>query len=209
MTRPELQRRRPESASTSVDDVNAAGGVAGYDLKFIHQDTDTTPATSIRAATQAVTQEGAQILDFQTSPENAAINPQLAGFNALAFNSIAQNDGLIRSQCVPNAFHLVPANSMLINSLQTQMPNITGNKWAIIAADYSMGHGATTAFKASTQKLGKSVVSEQFAPLGTTDFGTYITQIQQSGADPLLVVMFGADGDAFINQATQSGSLRS
>ncbi|SDG82029.1 ABC transporter substrate-binding protein [Microbacterium pygmaeum] len=188
----------------AIDEVNEAGGAGGYDFEFVEMDTDASPAASVRAATQAVTQEGASILvSFQTSPENAAVNPQLAALNALSINTVAQDDGLRGASCSPNAFNIVQSNSMLFNTLAGQIDDFDGEKWAIMSVDYSVGHGGADAFAAAAEESGKEIVSQQFAPLNTTDYGSYITEIQRSGADALLLIMYGPDAEAFVNQAEQ------
>jgi branched-chain amino acid transport system substrate-binding protein len=76
-------------------------------------------------------------------------------------------------------------------------------KWAVLALDILIGHSAADAFKAEAAKGGKQVVSTQFAPLGTTDFGSYITKIKSSGADGLFVLESGADAATFVKQGAQ------
>lgn len=187
----------------AVEEVNAAGGVGGYDFEVLEVDTDATPASSVRAASQAINQDGAKVVLFQTSPENAAISTQLESLDALSINGIAQDDGLREASCSPNAFYFAQSNSMMFNALEPQLDEMPGDKWAVLAVDYSLGHGAAEAFGPAAEKLGKEVVSTQFFPLNTVDFGSYITEIQRSGADSLLVVGWGADAEAFVNQAAQ------
>jgi branched-chain amino acid transport system substrate-binding protein len=43
----------------------------------------------------------------------------------------------------------------------------------------------------------------QFAPLGTTEFGSYITKIKRSGADGFFGLVPGSDGVSFITQGSQ------
>jgi ABC-type branched-subunit amino acid transport system substrate-binding protein len=78
-----------------------------------------------------------------------------------------------------------------------------GDKWAIMAVDYATGHSAADKFTEEAEKAGKEIVSTQFAPLNTTDFGSYITKIKDSGADAVFAVEYGADGVAFVKQAQQ------
>ena len=69
----------------AVDEVNAAGGVAGHQIELIKKDTDATPATTLRAAREAVTQEGASFIGaVMTSTEHGALNAQLEGLGVLA-----------------------------------------------------------------------------------------------------------------------------
>jgi len=94
---------------------------------------------------------------------------------------------------------------MDINALASSIGELEGDKWAIQAVDYATGHSAAKKFEEAAMAAGKKVVLTQFAPLNTTDFGSYITKIKDSGADAVFAVEFGADGVAFVKQATQFG----
>lgn len=188
----------------AVDEANAAGGVDGHKVELVIKSTDAKPDTTIRVAKEAVTQDGARFIgSVMTSPENAALNAQLAGMGALSFNSLGKDDALVGKQCVANAFHVVQTSGMDINALASSIGKMPGNKWAVLAVDYATGHGAADLFTAAAKAAGKEIVSTQFAPLNTTDFGSYITKIKSSGADAVFAVEYGADGIAFVKQATQ------
>jgi branched-chain amino acid transport system substrate-binding protein len=188
----------------AADQINAKGGIDGRKIELIKKSTDATPATTIREAREAATKDGAKFIGaVMTSPEHGALNAQLKGLGVLSFNSLGKDDALVGEQCSVNAFHTVQTNSMDVNALAAKLDTLPGDKWAIQAVDYGTGHGAAEAFKAAAKKAGKEVVLEQFAPLNTTDFGTYITKLKASDADALFAVEFGADGVAFVKQATQ------
>jgi branched-chain amino acid transport system substrate-binding protein len=188
----------------AADTVNAQGGVNGHKVELDIKATDASPATTLRVAKEATANDGASYIgSIMTSPENAALNAQLAGMNALSFNALGKDDALVGKQCVANAFHVVQTNGMDINGLASKIASLPGDKWAIQAVDYATGHSAADLFKAAAQAAGKQVVLEQYAPLNSTDFGTYISKIKDSGADALYAVEYGADGVAFVKQATQ------
>lgn len=188
----------------AADIVNAKGGVDGHKVELDIKSTDADPATTLRVAKQATADDGASFIgSVMTSPENAALNAQLAGMNALSFNALGKDDALVGKQCVANSFHIVQTNGMDINGLASKIATLPGDKWAIQAVDYATGHSAAALFKAAAQAAGKQVVIEQYAPLNSTDFGTYISKIKSSGADALFAVEYGADGVAFVKQATQ------
>jgi branched-chain amino acid transport system substrate-binding protein len=189
----------------AVDQVNADGGVDGHQVELDIKSTDGDPATTLRAAKEATSAGATFIGAVMTSPEHAALNAQLPGMGALSFNSLGKDDALVGSQCSPNAFHIVQTSGMDITGLANQIENLPGDKWAIQAVDYATGHSGAEQFRAAAEAAGKEVVLEQFAPLNTTDFGSYITAIQDSGADALFAVEYGADGVAFVKQATQFG----
>ncbi|KQZ75665.1 MULTISPECIES: ABC transporter substrate-binding protein [unclassified Nocardioides] len=183
---------------------NDNGGIDGKKVELIIKGTDADPATTLREAREAATKDGAQFIGaVMTSPEHAALNAQLEGLNVLSFNGLGKDDALVGEQCSKNAFHVVQTSSMDITGLASSISELAGDKWAIMAVDYATGHSAAKKFKAAAEAEGKEVVLEQFAPLNTTDFGSYITKIKDSGADAVFAVEYGADGVAFVQQADQ------
>jgi ABC-type branched-subunit amino acid transport system substrate-binding protein len=188
----------------ATDEVNAAGGVAGQKIELIKRDTDATPATTLRAAREVVTQQGASFIGaVMTSTEHGALNAQLEGLGVLSFNGLGKDDALTGKDCRGDAFRVVQSTTMDMNALAASINDMPGNKWAIQAVDYSTGHTSAQVFRDAATKAGKTIVLEQYAPLNTTEFGTYITKLQQSDADALFAVEYGADGVAFVNQASQ------
>lgn len=188
----------------AVDEVNENGGVAGRQIELVRSDTDATAATTLRAAREAVTQQGAQFIGaVMTSTEHGALNAQLEGLGALSFNGLGKDNALTGKDCNPNAFRAVQSTAMDMNAIAESLATLPGDRWAIQAVDYSTGHSSVEVFKEAAAKAGKTVVLEQYAPLNTTEFGSYISQIVASDADALFAVEYGADGVAFVNQAAQ------
>lgn len=189
---------------TAVRLINEEGGIDGQEVELIVKSTDGDPATTLRAAREAVTREGAQYIGaVVTSPENAALNAQLEGLGALSFNALGKDDALVGEQCSPYAFHVVQTSSMDIQALASSLETLPGERWAIQAVDFATGYSAAEKFTEAVEAAGKEIVLEQFAPLNTTDFGSYITKIKDSGADAVFAVEYGADGIAFVQQADQ------
>lgn len=189
---------------TAVRLVNEDGGIDGREVELVKKATDADPATTLRVAREAVTQDGAQFIGaVMTSPEHGALNAQLEGLGAMSFGALGKDDALVGEQCSPYAVHVVQTTGMDVNALANSLADLPGEKWAIQAVDYATGHSAAKTFKAAARKAGKQVVLEQFAPLNTTDFGSYITKLKGSGADAVFAVEFGADGVAFVQQADQ------
>ena len=185
-------------------EVNAKGGVDGHKVELIKSSTDAQPANTVRAARKAVTQDGAKFIGaVMTSPEHGALQQQLAGMNALSINSLGKDDALTGEGCSPNAFRAVQSTSMDINAITATLNELPAKTWAIQAVDYATGHTSAENFKKAAEAAGKKVVLEQYAPLNTTEFGSYITKLKSSGADGLFAVEYGADGVAFVNQGAQ------
>jgi ABC-type branched-subunit amino acid transport system substrate-binding protein len=185
-------------------EVNAKGGVDGHKVELIKSSTDAQPANTVRAARKAVTQDGAKFIGaVMTSPEHGALQQQLAGMNALSINSLGKDDALTGAGCSPNAFRAVQSTSMDINAITSALAALPAKTWAIQAVDYATGHTSAENFKKAAEAAGKKVVLEQYAPLNTTEFGSYITKLKSANADGLFAVEYGADGVAFVNQGAQ------
>jgi ABC-type branched-subunit amino acid transport system substrate-binding protein len=188
----------------AAKEANANGGVDGHKVELIKSSTDAQPANTVRAARKAVTQDGAKFIGaVMTSPEHGALQQQLAGMNALSINSLGKDDALTGEGCSPNAFRAVQSTSMDINAITATLSKLPAKTWAIQAVDYATGHTSAENFKKAAEAAGKKVVLEQYAPLNTTEFGSYITKLKNSGADGLFAVEYGADGVAFVNQGAQ------
>jgi ABC-type branched-subunit amino acid transport system substrate-binding protein len=185
-------------------EANAKGGIDGHKVEIVKATTDLQPATTVRAVRKAVTQQQAHFISgIVSSPENGALQQQLPAMNAISVLGNGQDDALTGSGCSANAFRATQAASMLVGALTKTLAELPAKKWTILAVDYSTGHTAAKTFKAAAEAAGKQVVLEQFAPLGTTEFGSYITKLKHSGADGFFGLVPGSDGVSFITQGTQ------
>jgi branched-chain amino acid transport system substrate-binding protein len=188
----------------AANEANANGGVDGHQVVLDIKSTDGQTSTTLQVARKAVTDDDDHFIGaVMTSTEAAALNPQLSSLGALAFNATAKDDSLIGSACADNSYHVVQTDGMDINGLASQLKTMPGTKWAIQAEDYATGHSAAAIFTKAAEAAGKQIVLTQYAPLNTTDFGSYITKIKNSGADAVFAVEYGADGVAFVKQAEQ------
>ncbi len=188
----------------AADEVNAKGGVNGQQVEIIKLDTDANPATTLRAAKEAVEQKGAMFIGgVMTSTEHGALNAQLEGLGVISINALGKDDALTGKNCNTNAFRVVQSTTQDVTGLAQSIGQLPGASWDIQAVDFATGHNTATAFKTAAVAAGKTVGVEQFAPLNTTEFGSYISKLKGSTSESLLAVEYGADGVAFVNQAAQ------
>jgi ABC-type branched-subunit amino acid transport system substrate-binding protein len=188
----------------AADEVNARGGVDGHKVKLVLRDTNNTPDMTIRQARAAVTKDGAHYLGaILTSGETGALAPQLASMRAVNLVSISKDDVVTGESCSPNMYRTTSSGSMDIEAAASVLAKLPAKKWATQTIDTVYGHSATKTFAEYARKAGKQVVSSQYSPIGTTEFGSNISKILDSGADGLFVIESGADGVAFVKQASQ------
>lgn len=74
-----------------------------------------------------------------------------------------------------------------------------------ITADYSFGWAQEESVRNATEKLGWKTAKAVRAPLGTTDFSQYLTPVLNSGADVLVLNLWGHDMVNALRQAVQFG----
>jgi len=74
-----------------------------------------------------------------------------------------------------------------------------------LTADYTWGWTQEESIIASTESIGWETVEKVMTPVGAGDFGQYITQVANSGADTLILNHYGKDMINSLTQAIQFG----
>jgi len=98
--------------------------------------------------------------------------------------------------CAPdNSVQWVYDTYQMGNSIGQFVPTL-GKTWFFITADYTFGHALQAGVTGAVTKAGAKVVGSVLAPLGTTDFSSYVLQAQASKAE---VVAIANGGDDAIN----------
>jgi branched-chain amino acid transport system substrate-binding protein len=98
--------------------------------------------------------------------------------------------------CAPdNSVHWVYDTYEIGNAIGKAVPTL-GKKWFFITADYAFGLALEGGVSSAVKKAGGEIVGSVRAPLGTTDFSSYVLQAQASKAD---VVVFANGGDDGVN----------
>ena len=100
--------------------------------------------------------------------------------------------------CAPdNSVHWVYDTYEMGKGIQLAVPQL-GKKWFFISADYAFGAALEAAVAGAVKAGGGEVVGSVKAPLGTTDFSSFVLQAQASGAN---VVALNNGGDDAVNSA--------
>lgn len=194
-----------DSARTAVDILNAQGGALGRKFEVVLQSHAGTPASAIAAATKLMQQGGASFLTGQTPTSHSlAIAPRLASLNALMIDVYSQGDDLMTKSCQPNFFRVTTPDAVYAAMLRDFVKKSGAKTWNVISPDYAVGHSFAAKFTEMVKEQGGTVQQSLFAPQGTTDFGSYITQLSKP-ADALMVTLYMSDGNSFAKQQKQFG----
>ena len=192
-------------ARTAVDILNAEGGALGRKFELVVQAHSGTPAAAVAAATKLAQQGGVSMFTGQTqSSHSLALVPKLEQLNVLQIDSYAQSNDLMTKTCSPNYFRVNTPDAVTTRMMQDYVKQTGAKTWNLISMDYAAGQSFSKAFTDLVSGQGGAVQQNLFSPQGTTDFGSYISQLSKP-ADALVVTLFMSDGQSFAKQAKQFG----
>ena len=189
----------------AAEEANAKGGVDGRKVDVRIADDEGNPDAGRRAG-EKLSLDGYRILTGSiSSAVGLALSTQLNRWDAMYVSVVNKSPKLTGESCHPRMFRANHSDDMDLAIVAPWLKDQKQQVWAIIAADYLWGRGSGSAFKATAEKLGRTVKTEVFPPLGTTDYAPYITQLRDSGAEGLWVALSGSDAINFAKQAKQFG----
>lgn len=195
-----------EPAKLAVERINAEGGVMGRKLELVQQAYPPTPAGALQAVTRLAQQEKAAVIfGFITSAGSLAVAPRMEALNAIYLDSTSQANDLTTKACNANYFRSTFNDAMNINTLAAEVRRSGAKTWSLLAADYAYGHDFAKSFKALVESMGGTLSTTLFAPMDTTDFGSYISQLDAKRTEGLAVLMPGTGGNNFAKQQKQFG----
>jgi branched-chain amino acid transport system substrate-binding protein len=190
---------------TAVDILNAEGGANGRKFELVVQSHSGTPAAAVAAATKLAQQGGVSMITGQTqSSHSLALVPKLDQLNVLFIDTYAQSNDLMTKSCAPYYFRVNTPDAVTTRMMQDYVKQTGAKTWNLISMDYAAGQSFSKAFTGLVSGMGGTVQENLFSPQGTTDFGSYISQLSKP-ADGLMVTLFMSDGQTFAKQAKQFG----
>ncbi len=194
-----------QGARTAAAILNAEGGANGRPFEIVVQAHSGTPAAAVAAATRLAQQGGVSLLMGQTlSSHSLALVPKLTDLNVIFLDHYAQSNELMGKGCHPNYFRINTPDAVITRVMEDYVKASGVKTWNLISPDYASGHSFSKSFQTLVGSLGGSVQQNLFAPIGTSDFGTHISQLTKP-ADAIMVTLFMSDGQSFAKQAKQFG----
>ncbi len=193
------------AARAAVDILNGEGGVLNRKIELVVQAHSGSPATAQAAATRLVQQSGVTMITGQLPSSHAlALVPRLSALNVLLIDGYSQSADLMTRSCAANYFRVSTPDPVITALLKQYVQDSGAKTWNVISVDYAAGQTFAKNFAEMVTSLGGNVQMSLFAPFGTTDFGTYISQLSKP-ADGLMVTLFGSDAINFAKQQRQFG----
>ncbi len=108
-------------------------------------------------------------------------------------------------QCSPYGFHFSYDTYALGKGTGGMLTKAGGNTWFFITVDYQFGYSLQANTEIFVKQAGGKVLGSVRAPLGTTDFSSYLIQAKASGAKVIGLANAGTDLQNCVKQAAEFG----
>lgn len=176
--------------------------VDGRKVELVFEDEATDPATAVTKANKLLDQDHVSaIVCCATGAATLAVGPVLAGRHIPQIGPIPNPDGLSKYK---TAVVAAPTAGHDAGKLGEYAASSLGYKSAVlVASDFAYGHEVVDNFAQAFTAGGGKVVKTIYAPLGTNDFASYLSQLPK--ADVVFAGFAGADAVRFVQQYDKFG----
>jgi urea transport system substrate-binding protein len=186
----------------AIEEINAAGGVLGKRLQPVGEDGASDWPTFAEKSKKLIRDERvAAVFGCWTSASRKAVKPVFEENKALLFYPV-QYEGLEQS---PYIFYTgATTNQQIVPGLDyLKSQGVT--KVYLVGSDYVFPRTANKIIKAYAAANGMTVLGEDYAPLGSTEFGTIVNKVKASGAAAVFNTLNGDSNVAFFKEYKSAG----
>lgn len=193
-----------KAARVAVERINQEGGIAGRPVRYVAEDSESSPATGARKMRRLVQRERA---DFVVGSVHSGV--------ALASIPVARE---LRTPFFPTAMAaeitaergnrwVFRAGSHVRSQVQASYRfgvDKIAKKWTIVMPDFAWGWSHRDWFKKEVENYGGTVLGEIVIPVGTRDFFPYLARIS-GDTEGIYWTMAGGDTLAYMLQLHELG----
>ena len=184
----------------AIEEINAAGGVLGKQIKYIEEDGASIPATFATKAEKLVGQDKvATVFGCWTSSSRKAVKSIFEEYESLLwypvqYEGMEQSPNIVYTGAAPNQ-QIVPAIEYLVEQGYT--------KFFLLGSDYVFPRTANMIIKAQVNASGLEVVGEEYAAMDQTDFAAIISKIEAAKPDVIVNTLNGTGNVSFFKQMSE------
>lgn len=167
--------------------------VAGRKIEVIWEDTTTVPDVARERALKLLDQDKVDLMvGVASSADALAISPLAEEFETVVIYEPAAAD-MVTGQFWNRYIFRTGRNTAQDAIAMADVIATPGARIATLAPDYAFGHASIAPFVPQAMARGAEVVIQEFPPVDTTDFTSYILRIIDAEPDYLFVVWAGAN----------------
>jgi branched-chain amino acid transport system substrate-binding protein len=199
------------SGTASIEAINFAiqdfgGTVLGKKITVLSVDHQNKPDIGASKFREWADQSGLTLVLGGSNTGVSIAMSKVAAAKKIPFIAIgAGGSSLTGVDCTPYTVHYAYDTTALGNGTATALVKEGGKTWFFITADYAFGTQLQEAATKVVLANGGKVLGAVRAPLGTTDYSSFMLQAQASGAQVLGLANAGADASNSIKAAEEFG----
>ncbi|MFJ3670934.1 urea ABC transporter substrate-binding protein [Streptomyces sp. NPDC090106] len=191
-----------DSLKLAIEEINASGGVLGKKIEPISEDGASDWPTFAEKAQKLIKEDGvAATFGCWTSASRKAVKPVFEKNRSLLFYPV-QYEGLEES---PYIFYTgATTNQQIVPGLD-YLKSKGLKKLYLVGSDYVFPRTANKEIKAYAKANGMTILGEDYAPLGSTEFSTIANKVKASKADAVFNTLNGDSNVAFFKEYKSAG----
>ena len=192
----------------AAEEINAAGGVLGRQLKIMSEDS-IKPDTAATKAQRMLERDQVSLLMGEISSASALAISQVAARNKKLFIATGPRSDTLRGEsCNRYMFCTDIPNTVMVNAVGSALLRdgmVKDKKFFTLTADYVFGHDLIRAAKAFFDANGAVHVADEIVATDVTDFSPYMLKIRQAQPDIVCLNLAGNQVTNFIKQYSEFG----
>ena len=192
------------AARMAVEDFG--GMVLGRPIEILVADHQTKADIAAAQARKWFDEDGVQALleVISTGPTVAAL-AAARDRNRIIISNGAGSASLSDQDCTPTFVQYTWTTRGFGRSIGKALVERGASSWYFVTVDYTFGHQFEADTATAVRAAGGKILGSVKAPLGTTDYSSFLLQAQASGADTIAFAMAGGDTVNALKQAHEFG----
>lgn len=200
-----------QGAELAMEEINRAGGVLGRQMKGIYADTHLRPDVGIKVVTKLINEEKVDaVMGLVSSEVASAVAPLALQYRTPLIITLAMTPDVTGKICNAYTFRVSQNGPQNIKGAAIVASESKTRLWTTIGPDYLFGYQCWEYFQKYLGEKRSDIAfapdsGTAFAPVSTDDFTPYIDKVMKSGADGVLVSLYGGNLVDFVRQAGKKG----
>ncbi|HEY5211152.1 MAG TPA: ABC transporter substrate-binding protein [Stellaceae bacterium] len=203
----ELGKNEQTGCQLAVEEINAKGGILGRKVELLSEDsTSADTGTAVQKARKLIQRDKVNfLLGNVNSAMSMAMGEVSNELRTLHIVTGGHTDAVTGTDCHWNVFRVCNTTRMETNSVASTLAGKYGKKWYFITPDYAFGHTLQQGFEAYLKANGGTELGASLAPLGATDYSSFLIKAQSTNPDVIIFLTAGQDAVNSLKQAVQFG----
>ena len=186
-----------------VNDVNAAGGMLGRNVRLVHYDDESKPDTGAKLYEKLITDDRVDLLLGPYSSGVTLAASTIAEKHQFPMVSTGAASSKIWMRGYKNIFGLYTPAETYMDQILLYAKSKGLKKAALIYADTTFPRAVAKGVKATAKSLGMSIVLEEEYGKGSTDFASLIIKMKAKKPEIIIGGSYLPDSTAFMRQTKE------